>query len=113
MNIQKTDYLSRILKYRLGISQSEIETICKKWKIKEMALFGSVLRDDFSDDSDVDVLLVFTPQHGWNLFDLMDLKSELQSLFNREVDLLQKKELRNPFRREEILKTHRIIYEQC
>ena len=109
MTLSATD-LQIILSQRLNISYRDIENVCQRWKIEEMALFGSVLRDDFDQESDVDILVAFQPQHGWSLFDLMDLQFELETLFNRSVDILQKKELINPHRRQEILRTHQLIY---
>ena len=102
--------LQSILSQRLKVSYRDLADLCQRWKIEEMALFGSVLRDDFDENSDVDLLIVFEPKHGWNLFDLMDLQAELEHLFHRSVDVLQKKELTNPHRRREILKTHRLVY---
>ncbi|WP_255348291.1 nucleotidyltransferase family protein [Halothece sp. PCC 7418] len=80
--------------------------------MEEMALFGSVLREDFNEDSDVDVLVFFQEKPSWSLFDLIDLQEELQNLFSRPVDIVQKKELNNPYRRQEILKTHQLVYGQ-
>jgi len=104
--------LQSILSQRLNVSYSDIKNVCQRWKIEEMALFGSVLRDDFDEESDVDILVVFQPRHGWSLFDLMDLQLELETLFDRSVDILQKKELINPHRRQEILKTYQLVYGQ-
>ncbi len=98
------------LKERLKVSQGTIADFCNRWKTVEFALFGSVLRDDFCPYSDIDVLIRFVPKPGWNLFHLMDMQRELEALFGREVDLLEKRQLQNPFRRAEILKTHRVIY---
>lgn len=87
-----------------------IKDFCRKWKITEMALFGSVLRDDFRPDSDVDVLITLAPDHGWGLADVVDMEEELERMLGRDVDLVLKGGLRNPFRRREILKTQRVIY---
>lgn len=76
----------------------------------EFALFGSVLRADFRPDSDVDVLLTFEPGAPWTLWDLSRMRLELKELFGREVDLVEKKALRNPYRRQSILADHRVIY---
>jgi uncharacterized protein with HEPN domain/predicted nucleotidyltransferase len=95
---------------RLQISQSAIADFCQRWKIAELALFGSVLRDDFRDDSDVDVLVTFASEQGWNFFDIMRLQTELEGMFGRLVDVTQKQGLQNPFSRVEILRTHRVIY---
>jgi hypothetical protein len=105
-----TTDLQLILSQRLNVSEDDIKAVCQRWKIEEMAFFGSVLREDFDKDSDVDVLVVFQEKHGWSLFDLMDLQAELENLFKRPVDILQKKELINPHRRQEILKTHQLVY---
>jgi uncharacterized protein len=95
---------------RLGVSQDRISELCQHWKIIEFALFGSILREDFHADSDIDILVTFAPNDGWSLFSLMDLQRELESMVGRPVDLLEKRDLKNPFRRAEILRTHRVIY---
>lgn len=87
-----------------------IEDFCRKWRVKEFAVFGSVLRDDFRPDSDVDVLVELQPDHGLSLFDWIDMIEELKSLFGRDVDLVSKGGLNNPIRRREILNTARVLY---
>ena len=88
----------------------DIEALCHKWMVREFSLFGSVLRDDFRSDSDIDVLVSFQPEHPWSLFDLLDMQDELSALLGRPVDLVTKGSLRNPFRRHEILTTRRVLY---
>lgn len=83
--------------------------LCDRWKIVELALFGSVLRDDFRADSDVDLLLTFAPGVVWSLFDWIDLQQEFTDLLDRPVDLVNKAELINPYRRREILATAQVI----
>ena len=78
--------------------------------VAEMALFGSILRDDFSPDSDIDVLVDFVPEATWSLFDISRMRLELSSLLGRESDLVQTVGLRNPFRRRAILSNREIIY---
>ncbi|MGG6266877.1 nucleotidyltransferase family protein [Leptolyngbya sp. AN03gr2] len=95
---------------RLGTTPEQIIALCQRWKIIEFALFGSVLREDFRSDSDIDVLVTFAPDNRWSLFDLMNLQRELESIVGRPVDLLEKRDLKNPFRRSEILRTHQVIY---
>lgn len=90
--------------------QNAIKAFCEKWRIAEFALFGSVLRNDFGPDSDIDVLVTFAPSAEWDLFDWIDMQRELQTIYNRPVDLVEKSTLRNPFRREEILARSRSIY---
>ncbi|PIG94997.1 nucleotidyltransferase family protein [Gloeocapsopsis sp. IPPAS B-1203] len=99
-----------IISERLQASPSQIADYCQRWKIVEFALFGSVLRDDFRFDSDVDVLITLAPHHGWSLFDWLDMQQELETMFQRKVDLVDKRGLKNPYRRSEILKTHQVIY---
>lgn len=94
----------------LDISHKEVEAFCRRWKITEFALFGSVLREDFGPDSDVDVLVAFADDAEWSLYDWVDMINELKTIFGREVDLVAKDALRNPFRRHTILKTKEVIY---
>ncbi len=95
---------------KVEVSEEAIATCCQRWKITEFALFGSILRDDFRQDSDVDVLVSFAPDSKWSLWDIIAMKEELETLFGREVDFVQKEGLRNPFRRYEILSTKQVIY---
>ena len=92
------------------LQEDKIEDFCQRWKITEFALFGSVLRDDFRPDSDVDVLVSFAEDAGWNLIDWVDMREEIESILGREVDLVEKNALRNPFRRHTILRTKEVIY---
>ena len=94
----------------LQIEPKPIADFCQRWKITEFALFGSILRADFRPDSDVDVLVTFESGAPWTLWDLSRMRAELQALFGREVDLVEKQALRNPFRRRAILSEHRVIY---
>jgi uncharacterized protein len=94
----------------VDIPRGEIEAFCHKWKIRELSLFGSVLRDDFRPDSDIDVLVSFEPDDPWDLFHLVEMRDELIALFGRDVDLIEKEGLRNPFRRRTILDTREVIY---
>ncbi|MFQ3617553.1 MAG: nucleotidyltransferase domain-containing protein [Cyanobacteriota bacterium] len=102
--------LPTVLKERLRASLADIEAYCQRWQIVEFALFGSVLRDDFRPDSDVDVLVTFAPDERRTLMDLVQAQQELEDWFGRKVDLTQKKNLANPFSKAEILSTHQVIY---
>jgi len=95
---------------KITLEREKIAEFCQRWKITEFALFGSVLRDDFRPDSDVDVLVTFDPDAEWSLFDLVQIQDELGEVLGRKVDLVEKKGLRNPFRRHSILKTRRVVY---
>jgi predicted nucleotidyltransferase len=94
----------------IDIPLEKIENFCRRWKIKEFALFGSVLREDFSPDSDIDVLVTFEPEGGITFDNRVEILDELVEIFGREVDLVEKDLIRNPFRRHEILKTKEVVY---
>lgn len=102
--------LQQIIRDRLHVSLADIEAYCQRWQITEFALFGSVLRDDFRPDSDVDVLITFAPSYRLTLSSWLDMQEEIENLFGRKVDLTQKQLLKNPYSRAEILKTNRVIY---
>jgi len=98
---------------RLGLTEARLEAWCRKWKVVELAFFGSVLRDDFRPDSDVDVLVCFAADSRWSLFDLAAIVGDLEQVLGRRVDLLTRRgveQSRNPLRREEILQTAQVIY---
>ncbi len=95
---------------RIAVSREGIERFCEKWRIKEFAIFGSALTDAFRDDSDVDVLVVLHPDAQWSLFDMSRAERELAEMFGRPVDLVEKKAIRNPFRRHHILNHCEVLY---
>ena len=95
---------------RIEVPKEELAGFCRRWQVKELAIFGSALGDDFRPDSDVDVLVVFQDEAQWSLFDHIKAQEELKQIFGREVDLVEKKALRNPFRRRHILSNHEVIY---
>ena len=99
-----------MVKRNIEISQQKIADFCRKWKVTELALFGSVLNRDFRPDSDIDVLVSFSDDAQWSLFDLVRMQDELKEVFGREVDLVEKAALRNPFRRYSILRSKEVIY---
>ena len=98
---------------RITIDREQIEAFCKKWKIVEFSLFGSVLTDEFRPDSDVDVLVDFSDDAEWSIFDLVHMEDELEVIFGWEVDLVLRKTIErseNPFRRRMILSNARSVY---
>ncbi|MFC1464120.1 MAG: nucleotidyltransferase family protein [Candidatus Brachytrichaceae bacterium NZ_4S206] len=98
---------------KIPIPTDKIAEFCRRWKITEFALFGSVLRDDFRPDSDVDVLVTFEPEAHWTLFDWVDIREELRTLFGRDVDLVSRRGIeasRNYLRRNEILNSAQVMY---
>lgn len=97
----------------IELPYDRIAEFCRRWKIVEFALFGSVLRDDFGPESDVDVLVTFAPEARTTLFDLVDMQDELSELFGRSVDVVSRRGVErseNPFRRRAILGTARVVY---
>ena len=98
---------------KLRVSKETIAEFSRKWKITEFALFGSVLREDFRPDSDVDVLVTFSPDSDWDIEHLLDMREELEALFGRAVDLVEKRlveESRNYIRRKHILSHMEAVY---
>ena len=93
----------------------KIKAFCICWQVIEFALFGSVLRDDFNVNSDVDVMVKFAPKAHRTFADLEDMEVELSRIFNRKVDVVTREGIensRNYLRREEILNSAKVIYEQ-
>ena len=94
----------------LVIPEKKIRAFCHRWKVTEFALYGSILREDFRPESDVDVLVSFAAEARWSLWDLAEMQQELEGIFGRAVDLVENGTLRNPFRRQAILSTKEIVY---
>jgi len=95
----------------LDIPEQAILAFCQKWKLKELSLFGSALRPDFRADSDVDFLVTFQPGAAMTFESFVEMRDELSALVDqRSIDLVEKRLLKNPFRRHEILTTREVIY---
>lgn len=95
------------------INSKQMRVFCQHWKIQELALFGSVLRDDFGPDSDIDLLVSFDHDADWSLLEHVQMQLELQEMLGRNVDLVSKRALKqseNWIRREEILQTASPIF---
>jgi predicted nucleotidyltransferase len=110
----KTKISKDILYQRLGISPKQLQAFCQKAKITELCLFGSILRDDFRPDSDLDILVTFTPSNNMSLLQFVDLEYQLKDLLRRDVDLIEKSVVEKDFnwiRRQEILNNYQVIYE--
>lgn len=97
-------------KKKFRLPRKKIAEFCKRWSITEFSVFGSVLRDDFRPNSDIDVLVSIDPKAHIGLFELIDMQLELEKMFKRPVDLVEKEGLRNPYRRREILRTAQVVY---
>ncbi|CAN5835146.1 nucleotidyltransferase domain-containing protein [soil metagenome] len=98
------------MKTAIPIPMEAITTFCEKWGIVRFELFGSVLRDDFDEKSDVDTLVTFDDRTEWSLFDLACMKVELEALFGRNVDIVERAAIINPYRRLSIFRTAQTIY---
>ena len=98
----------------LGLSEIQIADFCRRWRIREFALFGSVLRDDLRAESDLDILVTFVPDANWSLLDHVQMERELEALIGRPVDLLSRRSderSHNWLLRQEILSTAEVVYE--
>ena len=98
---------------RIAIDPEKVAAFCQRWKIVELSLFGSVLRDDFRPDSDVDVLVTFAPEADWSLFDHMAMEEELSAAVGRKIDLLSRRAIErsaNWIRRQAILESAEPFY---
>jgi predicted nucleotidyltransferase len=98
---------------RIAIPQDEIASFCRRWGITEFALFGSVLRDDFTPESDIDVLVTFRLDVKYGFADLAAMEQELETIFGRSVDLGTRRSVEedpNYLRRRAILDSTQVIY---
>lgn len=101
------------MKPGIHLDKECIAEFCRRWKITEFSLFGSVLRDDFRPDSDIDVLVSFSPEAEWGLFEHVAMQEELAAMFSRKVDLITRRAVehsRNPVRRRIILESAQPYY---
>jgi predicted nucleotidyltransferase len=101
------------MKPHIAIPREQVNEFCKRWKIDELALFGSVLHDGFRPDSDVDILVRFHPDARHSLFDMARMQNELQDILGRKVDLVSRRAIemsRNHIRKKAILDSAEIVY---
>ena len=102
-----------ILYQRLGLAPRQLIAFCERWRVAELSLFGSILRDDFTLTSDIDLLVSYLPTARRGLIEKIEMKEELESLVERKVDLVSKKAIeksRNWIRRRNILESAEVIY---
>ena len=98
---------------RIAFDQEKIAEFCQRWKITEFALFGSVLREDFRPESDVDVLVRFASDSHWTLSHMVHMRNELQEMVGRKVDLVSRRGIeasRNYLRRKAILSSAEVVH---
>ena len=97
----------------LGVDESTIADFCRRWKIKQLSVFGSAAAGRLRPESDIDLLAVFAPDSGWTMFDHYQMENELTELFARDVDLVNIRALEenpNAIYRKEILHSGKVIY---
>jgi uncharacterized protein len=97
----------------LDLREPLLVDFCRRWKVSELAVFGSALRDDFRPESDVDVLVTFAGGVRWSLLDLVTMQDELSNLWQRPVDLLTRRAVErshNWIRRKAILESAEVVY---
>jgi uncharacterized protein len=106
--------VEEILQARFGVDRAAIVALCQRFRIVELGLFGSAVRDDFreggNDPSDVDLLVVFEAGYSNSYQEYLDLREAAAELFGRKVDICEKRLLENPYSRADILRTNRVIY---
>jgi len=91
---------------RLGVSPDTIAEFCRRWKITDISLFGSIVRDDFGPKSDVDLLITFAPDSHWSLLDHVTMEDEMKDILGRPVDMIERQAVEsseNYIRRRHIL----------
>ena len=101
---------------RIPVDRDNLAASCRRWKITNLSFFGSVLRDDFGPDSDVDVLVSFAPDAHWSLFDMVHMREEIEEILGRQVDLVSRRAIeasRNYIRRKAILSSAEVVYGAC
>ncbi len=102
--------IERLRENGIDFDFAKLEDIAKRYAVVELSLFGSSLRHDMPADSDVDILVAFSTKAEVSLFDVMDFELELERLFGRSVDLVEREALTNPIRRQNILSTIERLY---
>ncbi len=97
----------------IELPMEKIAEFCHKWQVTEFALFGSVLRDDFRPDSDIDVMVQFHPNAHPTFSSLDHMEAELKTVFHRDIDVITRQGIetsRNYLRRHEIFSSAQAIY---
>ena len=102
--------IEKLAKNGVFLNYEEVVRLCKKYRVKELSVFGSSIRDDFKEESDVDFLISYLKEWDNTLLDMVRLKNELSALVNRNTDLIEKEAIQNPIRKKIILSTAEVIY---
>lgn len=104
------DTLKKLQENGITLSEENIKVLIQKYNIKELAVFGSSIRNDFNSQSDIDFLIEFNNSESISFFDLIDIQVYLENITGRSVDLVEPESLDNPYRREAILSSKEIVY---
>jgi hypothetical protein len=104
------DAAERLRENGVRVDMAQIATIAERFSVEEISVFGSSIRNDISDDGNIDLLITSTEKSEISLFDLMELGQQLSDVFRRPVDIVEPAALRNPIRRREILSTKQPLY---
>lgn len=93
-----------------SIPTQSLAEFCRRWKIEQFGLIGSMARGEPRADSDVDVVLRFSLDAEWSLFDIVTMRDELAAMFGRPVDIIEESAVRNPYMLDSIRRTKRVLY---
>lgn len=93
----------------MSLPREQIDAFCRRFGVAEFSLFGSILRDDFGPNGDVDVMLEFLPGHGFTFENTPDIQDELERIIGRRVDVIEKGRIRNPIRRQTIMNSYQVV----
>jgi predicted nucleotidyltransferase len=102
--------MEKLQKNGIFLGYDDMSHLCKKYSISELSIFGSSIREDFAENSYVDILVSFDRNSKITLFDIMDLEREFSLLLEKEVNIVEKESLKNPIRKNRILSTREIVY---
>lgn len=102
--------MEKLRKNGIFLDYNDVVDLCKKYRVIELSIFGSSIRDDFTPQSDIDILVSFEKNSEVNLFDIMEMEKDFSQLLSREVDIVEKESLKNPIRKKTILATREIVY---
>jgi len=104
------DAIKKLNRNGLYFKYDDIRLLCKRYQISKLWVFGSSIRDDFKDKSDIDILVSYNPKNTVTLIDELYIQDELSKLFNRNIDLVEIETVKNPIRYKNIIATREIIY---
>ncbi len=94
---------------KIELPQEAIAQLCKRYQVRELSVFGSAVRDDFTADSDIDILVEFQPEAIIGIIKFTHMQYEIEALIGRKVDLVSKRGL-NPIIRDEVLGSSKVLY---